>query len=164
MSGGVYEDFQKFMYTNDVVVAAAGISIGTITKEFITAVLEQVVLPITSAVGDLKFVREIRKKIYAATHKKFMAAFSDKVTDLIWLMFVWLATIILTFMILEYLLNMTIIRMRTHMSPEDERQFREAKDLISGKNDDDEKEKKVQPYDASGQEGQQNKMLRGAKL
>ena len=71
--------------------------------------------------------------MYGLLHKgakSTVAEISDRATNIVWFMFVWLATILLTFLILEYLLNMSIVGLRTHMSPEDERKFREAKSLV----------------------------------
>jgi len=60
----------------------------------------------------------------------------SKVGNVSWLLFLWLSTILLTFLILEYFLNMKIIRMRTFMSREDERNFWEAKGLVQNRSDD----------------------------
>ena len=117
------------MYTNDVVVAAAGFSIGVITKELITKVLEEAVLPILNfAVSKLRFVHSAKSALFEKT-SNWKTAFRALVhlANVSWLMFNWLATIVLTFLILEYLLNMSIVRMRTHLSEEDERMFKEAK-------------------------------------
>jgi len=65
-----------------------------------------------------------------ASHWKIVFNILVRLGNLTWLLFTWLATIILTFLILEYFLNMKIIRMRTHMSKEDELQFLEAKGKV----------------------------------
>lgn len=147
-----YHDFQKFMYTNDVVVAASGFSIGAITKEFITGILDQIVLPIVEAIANLSVMRKARKYMYGTLHRRFLAAVTDRVTNVLWLAFVWIATIILTFVVLEYVLNMMFLRMRTHMSKKETRLFNEAKGLVSNKNTKNTNVNggDVQGYDAAG--------------
>jgi sensor domain CHASE-containing protein len=71
-----------------------------------------------------------------AHHWRFLGALVSKVGNVSWLLFLWLSTILLTFLILEYFLNMKIIRMRTFMSREDERNFWEAKGLVQNRIDD----------------------------
>ena len=128
----MYEHFQKFMYTNNVVVAAAGFSIGVITKEFIVNILQNAVLPVVLFfLSQFTVLQKVRTEMFRRA-SRWTIAFNvlERTGIIAWLTFTWLATIILTYLVLEHLLNRTIIRMRTHMSPEDERMFREARQKV----------------------------------
>lgn len=150
-----YRDFQKFMYTNNVVVAASGFSIGAITKEFITGVLEQIVLPLVGALGELPGMRRVRTKILDLKHRKALRGVLTALGNVLWLMFLWIATIVLTFVILEYFLNMTLLRVRTHMSKADERMFREAQGLVAHPKTGQNGQQQQQPPHASPDDGSQ---------
>lgn len=147
----IYEDFQRFMFTNNIVVAAAGFSIGAITKDFITSVLDELVLPLVTFLFQISHIGDAKKRILGGVPMRVVHTLFAKFGNVAWLMFVWIATIILTFLILEYLLNMRIVRLRTHLSEEDEKRFNEARARVTEEEGEDEEDEDDEyAYDAYG--------------
>lgn len=94
----VYLDFQKYAFTHSLLVNASGFAIGVATKEVIQNLLMLVGLPFMKWVGDkLKLV-------------SYVPAVFLKIG---WQFVVLMITILFTFLLLEYVVNRGILRMKT---------------------------------------------------
>lgn len=110
--GKLYLDFQKFAFSNSVVVSATGFSIGVATKEVIENVITLAVLPLMRWVGQSSGISKRVPKVAA---------------KLGWYTFVFVLTIVLTFVLLEYLLNRTILGMRTVVKEQEFNEYIKSK-------------------------------------
>lgn len=86
-------DFQVFVYSNNLIIAAASWSVGMATKEFITALLSEIVFPIFVAAGQLGVFINIKKYLEKKIKKKILHSLLTKVGKFSWLTFIWFMTI-----------------------------------------------------------------------
>ena len=120
-------DFQVFVYSNNIVIAAASWSVGMATKEFITALLSEIVFPIFVAAGRFPVFIMIKKYLEKKIKKKILQTFLSKVGAFSWMSFIWLMTILLTFVILEFFLNRKIVGIKSEVKEQDKNTFEKAK-------------------------------------
>ncbi len=114
-------DFQEFAFTNKFIASCVGISIGISTKEYIQNILNKIVLPVLYKIGQLLFNRRIYQ-MFEPYHT--IINFS---AELLWDTLSWLILIVLTFVILEYVLNRKILGLKNILPPEEEVKFLKAK-------------------------------------
>jgi large-conductance mechanosensitive channel len=114
-------DFQEFAFTNKFIASCVGISIGIATKEYIQNILNKIVLPILYKIGKILFSHRIYQ-MFAPYHT--IINFSS---ELIWDTINWIILIVLTFIILEYVLNRKILGLKNAIAPEEEVKFLKAK-------------------------------------
>jgi hypothetical protein len=97
-------------------VAAAGFSIGVATKEVIEATLNILIFPFYKFI--LKFLR-----IHNLSNNSFLLVSGE----LMWTIIKWGTTIILTFILLEYLMNRRIFGLKSTIKSSDEHDFHVSK-------------------------------------
>ena len=110
-------EFQEFMFSNSIIVSAAGWAVGVATKEFIQSFLEKSLIPLFLGIGNLFII---------AGAKKWVQQNSVVLTyfwDIIWVFLLWMLTIIFTFIILEYIFNRHIVGMRSQIKDGDKAEF-----------------------------------------
>jgi large-conductance mechanosensitive channel len=123
----IFYDFQQFMFGNDVLVAAAGFSIGMATKEMIERLVTAVVLPIVHFVLKFSLAKIAYTKILETFPGTHMASVLGTVGAAVWDIFVWIIIIIMTFMILEYILNRKIVGLKSTVKDDNMKDFAKAK-------------------------------------
>lgn len=117
-------DLQKFIYSNGVISSAVSFSIGTITKEVISSVLDQLLLPFI--LNTLKYIYNLR--IFQPLYKKLknVEIFHD-IGHIIWLLLIWFLTIILAYLLLEKFFNRYILGLKTHIPNGKKQDFIESR-------------------------------------
>jgi len=119
-------DFQQFMFSNTIMVSAAGFAIGGATKELIQKIMRDLVTPIiqylqTSGVSK-RIIKTMRVPSFAIG---ILTVFGGIILDIL----LWLMIIMFTFVILEYILNRRIIGMKTTVKTQDALNFIQSKNL-----------------------------------
>lgn len=119
-------DFQQFMFSNAIMVSAAGFAIGTATKELIQKIMSDLVMPIvqylqTSGVSQI-IVKKLRLPPLAMG---FLSVLGGIFLDVL----MWLTIILFTFIILEYILNRRVIGMKTTVKTQDALNFIKSKNV-----------------------------------
>lgn len=120
-------DFQSFIFSNNIVPTASSLAIGLSTKEVIEKVLNLVVLPL--------FTYSVRAFELHRIHNYFLKYVSKTALNNIlttsgsvaWSIFLWTLTLILTFVILEYVLNRKVIGLKSEVKEADQKNFIKAK-------------------------------------
>lgn len=111
-----YTNLQKFIFSNKVIVAAAGISIGVATNEAISNILKTIVLPLLIAIKSTVSHKSILNNKLLVT-----------IIEVLWIFVVWLITILFIFIFLEYFLNRSLLRMVSTIPDESKTNFVKAK-------------------------------------
>jgi large-conductance mechanosensitive channel len=115
--GGTYRkffsDFQQFMYSNNVLVAATGICVGMATKEVIEKLLNLIVLPIVQLAMKYSIVHIAYYKSIAYISRPEVLLIFTIFGEILWSVFVWIVIIVLTFVMLEYLLNRNVLGLKS---------------------------------------------------
>lgn len=111
-----YNDFQKFIFSNNILVAAAGWSIGVATKEVIEKIMN---ITIITLLKNMSFL--IPHHLIAGMSFIYMFL------DIIWFLFRWIITIVFTFVLLEYFLNRSIFGLKSTIKKAQEKDFVKAK-------------------------------------
>ena len=127
MSKEIKGEFQEFIFSNNVIYAAASWAVGLATKEFIQQLIEKSLIPILLALGA-KLMSNKRKSWI----KQNLSVLSY-IGSLLWIFIVWILTIFLTFVILEYLFNRQIVGLRSTVKETDKVSFAKAKLSVEDK-------------------------------
>lgn len=107
-----YTDLQKFIFSNQIVVTAAGLTIGFVTKEAIQKSIDIVLLPIFEFFSGIVFFKHILDiKILHI------------IIDLFWTIVIWIVSIVWCFLLLEYFLNNNIFGLASTVTDEQKKQF-----------------------------------------
>lgn len=107
-----YMDLQTFVFSNGVIIAAAGFTIGVATKEAITKMLEIVIMPVFVWLRSFTTIQSI---IGYPALLIFL--------ELFWTILIWMVTIFWCFVLLEYFLNKTIFGLATTMTDDKKKDF-----------------------------------------
>ncbi len=120
-------DFQAFAYTNNIITMASGLAIGLSSKQFIQDSLELIVLPILIYIVQLFNMHKLHDYVLNFVSQTFLTTFIMTLGQLSWTILNWILTIILTFVIMEYILNRWIIGVKTSIKESDKASFIKAK-------------------------------------
>jgi large-conductance mechanosensitive channel len=152
----VYHDFQQFMYTNNVLIVATGWGIGTATKDMIERLVKDMVVPLIQWISKIGFINKGYNQLleYVAS-TKWEGVFNG-VTNITWDFMIWIFVIVMTFILLEYILNRWIVGMRTTVPEKESAQFAKAKaaakeSIIPDKKDAELLEKKIKLEEVTGE-------------
>lgn len=152
----IYHDFQQFMYTNNVLIVATGWGIGTATKDMIERLVKDMVVPLIQWISRIGFINKGYNQLleYVATTK--WEGFLNAVSNITWDFMIWIFVIVMTFILLEYILNRWIVGMRTTVPEKDSAQFAKAKaaakeNIIPDKKDAELLEKKIKLEEVTGE-------------
>lgn len=149
-------DFQEFMYSNNVLVSAAGFAIGITTKETIQKLVEETVIPLLHFCLRFNLIKNASNKVLDYITEAHLKSFVVGIGNILWTMFVWVIVIVMTFIVLEYILNRKIIGLKSSVRQEEKKDFvvskSEAKNenIIPTKQDIMEIKKKVIVDEAAG--------------
>lgn len=120
-------DFQTFGYSNNVIGAATGIAIGSSSKQFVEDSLQLVVLPILIYIVKLFRMHKLHGFVLKYVSQKFLTTLILTAGKLSWTILNWVLTLILTFIIMEYILNRWIIGVKTTIKDGDKLTYIKAK-------------------------------------
>jgi large-conductance mechanosensitive channel len=123
----LYSDFQEYMYSNNVLVAASGFSIGVATKEMVQKVLELVVLPLAQCLMHVTLLQKAYRVLVMHTSKKWVGRIVAVLAELSWTISEWLLLVVLTFLLLEYVLNRKIVGLTSSVKVDEIKDFASAK-------------------------------------
>lgn len=107
-----YMDLQTFVFSNGIIIAAAGFTIGVATKEAITKMLEIVIMPVFVWLRSFTTIQSIIGLPVILV-----------VLELFWTIVIWLVTIFWCFVLLEYFLNKTVFGLATTMTEAKKKDF-----------------------------------------
>ena len=120
-------EFQEFIFSNNVVYAAASWAVGLATKEFIQSLIEKALIPIFLAIGAR--IMSNKRKSWIKQNLSILSYLGS----LLWIFVVWMLTIFLTFVILEYVFNRKIVGLKSTIKESDKVSFAKAKLSVENK-------------------------------
>jgi len=110
-----FTDFQKFIFSNNILATATGFSIGVATKEVIEKILNVTIIPLLSHIANFFNVTFLKNNLFTV------------IFEIIWFIIVWIITIIFTFLLLEYFLNRTIFGLESAIKIDEKKDFIKSK-------------------------------------
>jgi len=119
----LFNDIQNWAYANNVVINAGGFTIGYSTYYFITGMLAlttPLFVLISNNISNLA-------KIIGLTKTGYIYLSIQLICDIIIKIVIWLSTILITFILLEYFLNNNILKLKTNIKEQEKKDFIIAK-------------------------------------
>ncbi len=152
----IYHDFQQFMYTNNVLIVATGWGIGTATKDMIERLVKDMVVPLIQWISQIGFINRGYTQLVRYVASTKWEGFLNAVSNITWDFMIWIFVIVMTFILLEYILNRWIVGMRTTVPEKESAQFAKAKaaakeNIIPDKKDAELLEKKIKLEEVTGE-------------
>lgn len=114
-----YNDFREFMYSNKVIIAAAGWTIGAASNTYIQNFMNEIILPLIILITQF-----IQTYIHHILSPDLFNALS-LVFKMLWYTLVWFVSVFMAFFILEYMFNRTIVGVSTNLDKDNKQKFRE---------------------------------------
>ena len=114
-----FNDIQNWAYANSVIINAGGFTIGYSTYYFISGLIA-IITPLFIIIGN-----NISKiaNIIGLTKTGYLYIIIKLISDIIFKILVWLSTILITFILLEYFLNNNILKLKTNIKQEEKKDF-----------------------------------------
>ena len=142
----IYQDprlgIQKYVYRNGVLSSATAFSVGAITKEFLTSLMEEIIFPLVMLVGNALYLDKVKGFLMSQAWGKVIHNIMLRLGKVSWILFVWLSTILLTYFVLEYFMNRYLIGLSSQISEEQRFSFIKSKIEAMGYKFDENKLKK----------------------
>lgn len=115
----LFNDIQNWAYANSVVINAGGFTIGWSTYYFITGLIS-----LTTPIFIL-FANYISKfaNIIGLTRTGYLYILIKFISEIIIKIILWLSTILITFIFLEYFLNNNILKLKTNIKQVEKKDF-----------------------------------------
>jgi hypothetical protein len=115
----IFNDIQNWAYANSVVINAGGFTIGYSTYHFITGIMA-LMTPIF-----ILFANYISKfaNIIGLTRTGYLYILIKFISEFIVQIIIWLSTIFITFILLEYFLNNNILKLKTNIKQGEKKDF-----------------------------------------
>tara|TARA_B110000259_G_scaffold43593_1_gene50305 strand:+ start:1566 stop:2138 length:573 start_codon:yes stop_codon:yes gene_type:complete len=115
----LFNDIQNWAYANSVVINAGGFTIGYSTYYFITGIIT-LMTPIF-----ILFANYISKlaNIIGLTRTGYLYILIKFISEIIIKIILWLSTILITFILLEYFLNNNILKLKTNIKQGEKKDF-----------------------------------------
>lgn len=115
----IFNDIQNWAYANNVVINAGGFTIGYSTYYFISGIIT-----LTAPIFIL-FGNNISRlaNIIGLTKTGFLYIIIKFISEVIIKIIVWLSTILITFILLEYFLNNNILKLKTNIKEIEKKDF-----------------------------------------
>lgn len=120
-------DFQTFGYSNNIIGSSTGIAIGGASRSFVEDSLQLIVLPILVYIVQLFRMHKLHGWVLKYVSQTFLTKFIGTMGKLGWTILNWILTLILTFIIMEYILNRWIIGVKTTIKDSDKMTYVKAK-------------------------------------
>ncbi len=124
----VYRDFQEFIFSNNVLVAAAGFSIGAATKDMIMKILDSL-LPLFAYAVHNPATRALYARVAHHMSRSWLNRIVVAATAASWMAFEYLMLVFLTFFVLEYVVNRHVIGLKSTVKSKDKDDFIKAKEV-----------------------------------
>ena len=115
----IYKDFQHFIFSNNILITASGFVIGIATNEYIQKNLK-LSIPLYEYIGTLLIPY---KNAIFGIENYVIITFLKIIGKIIINTIIWIFTIILTFVLLEYFLNNTVIGLKSTIKEDEEKDF-----------------------------------------
>ena len=112
-----YKDFQEYTFKNQVLIAASGFAIGFATNNLLSSLMSDIVEPFIIYIA--KIVTSFSPLV--KTHP-YLWALIRAIVQIIWLFTVWIIIILLSFFVIEYVLNRKILGFTSAISSPTEKQ------------------------------------------
>ena len=116
------KDFREWSFTNNIMIAASGIAIGMATKDAIQNLLEEIVYPFMMFFFQLSIFKSLYAKVSGVA-----PGFLSSLGKVSWSLFEWIIIIVMTFVLLEYLLNRRIIGLKSTVKEDQKSDYLKAK-------------------------------------
>jgi|TARA_B110000093_G_scaffold156497_1_gene174165 hypothetical protein len=115
----LFNDIQNWAYANSVVINAGGFTIGYSTYYFITGIIT-LMTPIF-----ILFANYTSKlaNIIGLTRTGYLYILIKFISEIIIKIILWLSTILITFILLEYFLNNNILKLKTNIKQGEKKDF-----------------------------------------
>ena len=124
-----YKDFQQYTFKNKVLASASGFAFGFATNEFLANLLNEVLLPaVNNVVKTFVAISPIPDKY------PMLWSGIQSLSKILWLFFVWITTILISFFLIEYILNRKIIGMTSNVIGDEKQEYIETKAESEKKN------------------------------
>lgn len=115
----LFNDIQNWAYANNVVINAGGFTIGYSTYYFITGIIT-LITPLFIYIGNNI---SIFANIIGLTKTGYIYLLIKFLSEIIVKTVIWLSTILITFMLLEYFLNNNILKLKTNIKETEKKDF-----------------------------------------
>jgi len=116
----IYHDFQHFIFSNNILVTASGFVIGMATNDYIQKNLK-LSIPLYEYIGTLLIPYE--NSFFGIERNYLIHSIFKVFGKIIINTIIWIFTIILTFVLLEYFLNNTVIGLKSTIKENEEKDF-----------------------------------------
>lgn len=123
----LYGDLQEWAFSNNLMVIASGFMIGTASKEVIEKLLELLVKPVILFLLQFSFIKILYGKALVYVSETTLAPIVETFGNISWSILEWVVIILMTFVILEYLLNRSILGLKSSVKENDKASFFKAK-------------------------------------
>ena len=126
----LFNDIQNWAYANSVVINAGGFTIGYSTYYFITGMLAlttPLFVLISNNISNLA-------KIIGLTKTGYIYLSIQLICDIIIKIVIWLSTILITFILLEYFLTNNILKLKPNIKEQEKKDFIIAKAKLETSN------------------------------
>lgn len=134
MAAVVLEDIREFFFTNGVVAMATAWGIGSVTRDFIHRILFDMLVPfykyLVSSSGFAKLVQPKITNLLSQVGGPNMLRVAEVVALVAWDFMIWMTVIVLTFVMLEYVLNRGLIGLKTRVKDDSKHTY--DKSRVSG--------------------------------
>lgn len=115
----IFNDIQNWAYANSVVINAGGFTIGYSTYYFITGIIT-LVTPLFILLAN--YISKLAS-IIGLTRTGYLYILVKFISEIIIKIIIWLSTILVTFILLEYFLNNNILKLKTNIKQEEKKDF-----------------------------------------
>ena len=113
----IFNDIQNWAYANSVVINAGGFTIGYSTYHFITGIIT-LITPIFLLFGN--YISKLAN-IIGLTRTGYLYILVKFIAEVLIKIIVWLSTILVTFILLEYFLNNNILKLKTNIKEKEKK-------------------------------------------
>lgn len=109
-----FTEFQKFMFTTNAIGVAVGFSIGSVTKDLVTQAVRE---PLENLIG----------MIPNNASPILDNPFFKSIIKILWSFIIWVLTLLVTFVLLELILNRQVFGLKSVLSEAQLKLFNNAK-------------------------------------
>lgn len=115
----IYSDFQSWSYTNSIIVNAGGFTIGYSTYYYITGILALFTPIFLTFKNNMTYVG---KKI-GIEKTGYIYIILNFIINIIILTGTWLITLLITFLLLEYIVNIKLLGLKSNIKENEKKDF-----------------------------------------
>jgi len=127
----IYIDIQSWAYTNSVLVYASGYTIGYSTFFYVTGLLG-LLSPIKKII--INNIEKIGRYV-GISNKNILYYLISLILNIILLTITWLFTILITFLLIEYILSINLLGLKTNIKEKEKKDFILAKTIAKEEKD-----------------------------